>query len=537
MINNLKKQIKNVHEKSNEAKSKHDIDVLEIIKIELKHGVAKLLAENEKLHKENVHLKQTYKNLYDSIKKTGVQTKDHNESLIAQINRYRFSPNKSFAVNEKPSTPRSCLRWKPTGRIFKTSGLRWIPTGKIFTNCTTKVDSEPPNGSNEDVTNPYTCNQTLKVGAVPEVPAALTSSHSLTTVDQDAPSTSTSQTTSEQQSSLLPQGVEDGFYNIEVAHMDKDPYFGISILEPSFKETTLQGVIPSNINHLNQSFDTLTKLKKKHPLKNVIGDPSRPVKENSKKDKIGSTPDKNEKRGEAVFFLHSKDEASEVIISFIKKTQVNLQLQVQRVRTDNGTEFKNKTLAKFFDEDEYFDSSKIMKSSTTNVETSINEEVFHEVSESFQGESSLFSLNDAEALKDADWVSAMQEELDQFARLNFRYSIQLAVGYSQQEGIDYDETFALVARIEAIRLFLAYATHKDFTIFQMDVKTSFLNGILKKEVYVGQPPGFASKQYPNHVYALDKALYGLKQAPRTIEIDLPQSLPSQLGKLGLGDGV
>nr|GEZ13242.1 uncharacterized mitochondrial protein AtMg00810-like [Tanacetum cinerariifolium] len=60
-------------------------------------------------------------------------------------------------------------------------------------------------------------------------------------------------------------------------------------------------------------------------------------------------------------------------------------------------------------------------------------------------------------------------------------------GYSQQEGIDYDETFAPVARVEAIRLFLAYAAHKDFTVFQMDVKTSFLNGILKEEVYVGQP--------------------------------------------------
>nr|GEZ57249.1 hypothetical protein [Tanacetum cinerariifolium] len=90
----------------------------------------------------------------------------------------------------------------------------------------------------------------------------------------------------------------------------------------------------------------------------------------------------------------------------------------------------------------------------------------------------------------------------------------VAVGYSQQEGVDYDETFGPVARIEAIRLFLAYATHKDFTVFQMDVKTSFLNGILKEEVYVGQPLGFVSKQYPDHVYALDKALYGLKQAPR-----------------------
>nr|GEV73330.1 hypothetical protein [Tanacetum cinerariifolium] len=81
----------------------------------------------------------------------------------------------------------------------------------------------------------------------------------------------------------------------------------------------------------------------------------------------------------------------------------------------------------------------------------------------------------------------------------------VAVGYSQQEGIDYDETFAPVALIKAIRLFLAYAAHKDFTVFQMDVKTAFLNGILKEEVYVGQPPGFVSKQYTDHVYALDKA--------------------------------
>nr|GEX46458.1 retrovirus-related Pol polyprotein from transposon TNT 1-94 [Tanacetum cinerariifolium] len=148
-------------------------------------------------------------------------------------------------------------------------------------------------------------------------------------------------------------------------------------------------------------------------------------------------------------------------------------------------------------------------------------------------------------LKDVDWVSAMQDELDQFARfkvwrlvprpegktiiktkwifknkkdessLVIRNKARLvAVCYSQQEGIDYDETFVPVARIEAIRLFLAYASHKDFTVFQMDVKTTFLNGILKEEVYVGQPPGFVSKQYPDHVYALDKALYGLKQAPR-----------------------
>nr|GEU57653.1 hypothetical protein [Tanacetum cinerariifolium] len=139
--------------------------------------------------------------------------------------------------------------------------------------------------------------------------------------------------------------------------------------------------------------------------------------------------------------------------------------------------------------------------------------------------SSIEPANVAEALKDVDWVSAIQENL---------INLQDEIGYSQQEVINYDETFAPVPQIKAIRLFLAYAAHKDFIVFQMDVKTAFLNGILKEEVYVGQPPSFVSTQYPDHVYALDKALYGLKQAPRETRIDLPQSLPSNLGKLGLG---
>nr|GEV22524.1 reverse transcriptase domain-containing protein [Tanacetum cinerariifolium] len=232
------------------------------------------------------------------------------------------------------------------------------------------------------------------------------------------------------------------------------------------------------------------------------------------------------------------------------------------------------------------DSINIMKSSTMNVETSNveipshEEEVFHESSESFQEESSSFSLNDDvqqspeevilpqtntqlisnnmipnvdeastshnvfnERLEDAYFdastsfhdlsnVSAMQDELDQFARLKVWRLVPrpegktiiktkwifknkkdesslviqnkarlVAVGYSQQEGIDYDETFAPVAQIKAICLFLAYAAHKDFTVFQMDIKTVFLNGILKEEV---------------------------------TRIDLPQSLPSHLGELGLG---
>lgn len=90
----------------------------------------------------------------------------------------------------------------------------------------------------------------------------------------------------------------------------------------------------------------------------------------------------------------------------------------------------------------------------------------------------------------------------------------VAKGYSQEECIDYDEIFAPVARLEAIRIFLAFAAHMKFKVFQMDVKSAFLNGELQEEVYVEQPPGFINPSLSNYVYRLDKALYGLKQAPR-----------------------
>ncbi|GKF57054.1 retrovirus-related pol polyprotein from transposon TNT 1-94, partial [Tanacetum coccineum] len=87
-------------------------------------------------------------------------------------------------------------------------------------------------------------------------------------------------------------------------------------------------------------------------------------------------------------------------------------------------------------------------------------------------------------------------------------------GYRQEEGIDYKESFALVARMEAIRIFLAYTGHKSLIMFQMDVKTDFLHGTLKEDVYVCQPEGFIDANHPSYVYKLKKALYGLKQAPR-----------------------
>ena len=89
----------------------------------------------------------------------------------------------------------------------------------------------------------------------------------------------------------------------------------------------------------------------------------------------------------------------------------------------------------------------------------------------------------------------------------------VAQGFSQVEGIDYGETFTPVARLESIRILLAYANHHNFKLQQMDVKSAFLNGPLSELVYVKQPPGFEDPHFPDHVYRLNKALYGLKQAP------------------------
>jgi hypothetical protein len=153
--------------------------------------------------------------------------------------------------------------------------------------------------------------------------------------------------------------------------------------------------------------------------------------------------------------------------------------------------------------------------------------------------------NFEEASKEEDWIRAMNEELDQIEKnktwelvprpenknvigskwvfknkMNEKGQVVrnkarlVCKGYAQVEGQDFDETFAPVARLEAIRMFLAYSCHKNFKVYQMDVKSAFLNGDLEEEVYMEQPEGFLLTDNPNFVCKLKKALYGLKQAPR-----------------------
>nr|GFB91445.1 putative ribonuclease H-like domain-containing protein [Tanacetum cinerariifolium] len=169
----------------------------------------------------------------------------------------------------------------------------------------------------------------------------------------------------------------------------------------------------------------------------------------------------------------------------------------------------------------------------------------------------------SDALQDPSWVEAMQEELLQFKIQNVWTLVDcpkgvrpivtkwvlknkkdergiivrnkarlVAQGHTQEKGIDYDEVFAPVARIEAIRLFLAYASFMGFTLYQMDVKSAFLYGTIDEEVYLMQPPGFQDPAFPAKVYKVEKAMYGLHQAPRASEFKALMHKKFQMSAMG-----
>ncbi|KAI3757856.1 hypothetical protein L6452_05399 [Arctium lappa] len=182
----------------------------------------------------------------------------------------------------------------------------------------------------------------------------------------------------------------------------------------------------------------------------------------------------------------------------------------------------------------------------SNLEVELNEEPSHNTRVQKNHPPQLLEPKKAhDAMKESSWIEATQEELLQFKLQDVWDLVDLpkghraigtkwifrnkrdergivirnkarlvAQGYTQEEGIDYEEVFAPVARIEAIRLFLAYASYMNFKVYQMDVKSAFLYGSIEEEVYVCQPPGFENPSYPDRVYKLKKALYGLHQAPR-----------------------
>nr|GEZ90612.1 hypothetical protein [Tanacetum cinerariifolium] len=286
---------------------------------------------------------------------------------------------------------------------------------------------------------------------IPQVDADSTSLPSSTTVDQDAPSPSKSYTTTEIQSSVIPQDVRDDNLDMEVAHMGNDSLLGVPIPEVTSAQSSStaspQLIVQPNypMTHHN------SKWTKDHPLNNIIGQLSRPV----------ST--RLQLHEQAIFCYYD---------AFL--TSMEPKTYKEALTQSCGIEDMQEELNEFE-----------------------RLEVWELVPRPYQV--MVITLK---------WIYMVK--LDELGGILKNKACLVARGYRQEEGINFEESFALVARLEDIRIFLAYVAYKNM----IDVKTAFLNGNLREEVYVSQPDGFVDQDNPNHVYKLKKALYGLKQAPR-----------------------
>ncbi|GKA59245.1 retrovirus-related pol polyprotein from transposon TNT 1-94, partial [Tanacetum coccineum] len=199
---------------------------------------------------------------------------------------------------------------------------------------------------------------------------------------------------------------------------------------------------------------------------------------------------------------------------YILMIQRNLQAQVITVRTNKGTKFLNKTLHAYLKEEG-------IEHKTSTPRTPKQDDVVERRNRTLV-EAARRMLSASKLLLDGENIEKIKEKGDPCILIKkdedqtvIRNKAQLvAKGYAQENGVDFEESIAPVARLEAVCLFVAYTSHKSFPICQMDVKTAFFNGPIKEVVYVAQPERFVDPDHPEKVYSLRKALYGLKQAPR-----------------------
>nr|GFA96772.1 putative Gag-Pol polyprotein [Tanacetum cinerariifolium] len=241
-------------------------------------------------------------------------------------------------------------------------------------------------------------------------------------------------------------------------------------------------------------------------------------------------------------FLRSKDETPEVLIDFLSLVQRGLHAQVRVVRTDKGKKFLNKTLYAYFAFEGILHQTSVARTPEQNDVVERWNRTLVEAARTMLSAANVPLFFSAEASATTCFTQNRSlEELHQFDQLdtwelvdrplctnviNLKWlwknkhdeentvirnkSRLVAKGYAQKEGVDFEESFAPVARLEVVRLFNAYAAHKSFTIYQMDIKIAFLYSPLKEEVYVNQPDGFVDPYHPDKVYRLKKASYGLK---------------------------
>ncbi|GJU51689.1 retrovirus-related pol polyprotein from transposon TNT 1-94 [Tanacetum coccineum] len=290
-----------------------------------------------------------------------------------------------------------------------------------------------------------------------QVPVVLAGTPSSTTIDQDAPSTSYSPSSSVVQPPISHQGVAAGptIKDNPFAQADNDPFVNVFAPEPSSDESSSGDVSSAESTQVVHPHNHLRKWSKDHPLDNVIGNPSRLV---STRKQLAT---------DALWCLYNS------VLSKVEPKNVKTAM----------------------DEACWFEAM---------------QEEIHEFDQLQVWE--LVPKPDCVMIIALKWIYKVK--LDEYGDV-LKNKAQLVVkGYRQEKGTNFEKSFAQVARIEAIRIFFANTASKNMIIYQMYVKTAFLNGKLKEEVYVSQPKGVVDPDHPIHVYHLKKALYGLKHAPR-----------------------
>ncbi|GJR78212.1 retrovirus-related pol polyprotein from transposon TNT 1-94 [Tanacetum coccineum] len=295
-------------------------------------------------------------------------------------------------------------------------------------------------------------------------------------IDQEAPSGSHSPSSSDHQSSSVHQGVaaEHSFEVNPFAAADPEPFVNVFAPDHNSEASSSRVIARTESNQTTQPHEHLRKWTASHPIDNIIGNPSRPV-----------------------------------------STQ-------KQLATDALWCFYNSVLSKV--------EPKNFKSAVTkDCWFQAMQDEIHEFDRLDIWE--LVPPPDCAMIIALKWIYKVK--LDEYGDVLKNKARLVAKGYRQEEGLDFEESFAPVARHKAIIIFLTNAASKNMTVYQMDVKTAFLNGELKEVVYVSQPEGFVDPDRPHHVYRLKKALYGLKQAPRAWYDTLSKFLLAQ----GFSKGV
>nr|GEX54892.1 copia protein [Tanacetum cinerariifolium] len=400
---------------------------------------------------------------------------------------HTFSPNKTYAVYEKIS-PRSDLRWKLTGRIFKSIGLRWLPTGKLFDSCISKVESEPPHGSNVDISKIHEYKQTLylRVGTSINVPKeqSLDVSADVLIIQ----STPTSVVPIVDEATTQNDGTEEAD-RLELAFPSLNPILGVG--SASIGSFNFAGSIPPIF--------------------------------------VGSTPLMSPCVSPISADRHSIS-AGKSHVSAGRPTGSTGRL----VSASRPSGFADRTPIFDCPKSGIFTSSSYDKEffglDANNLESSLDvsstitkrihniqptSQVLGDINSLVQTRRQvwvLVTLPDEKRAIGTKWI--LKNKRDARGIVCRNKARLVAQGYRHEEGIDYTDVFGPVARIEAIRLFLAFASFMRFRVYQTDVKSAFLYGKIAEEVYVTQPKGFKDPDHPKKVYKVVKALYGLHQAPR-----------------------